>query len=197
MSYLVGGPHFFALSRVRTGTIILDMFKPINFPMQLFIRGSSEFVLNLITYTVPTILVGIVLIKMKMVFSIHNFMLFGLAFIISYLLLFEFQLILAFISIKTLELNGIIHFFHAMVMLFSCQVIPMDMYPKFMQVIINLLPFKYIFYFPLSIIITMVPFNVDVFKNTIIIEIVWLVILAIICLRLWKWSKGEVCVQGG
>ena len=119
-------------------------------------------------------------------FKLKNYILLFTALICSYLILFEFQLILTFISIRTLELNGIIHFFHAIVMLLSCQIIPIGMYPAFIQNIINTLPFKYVFYFPLSILTSDKLFDTKIFISTLVSEVLWMIIIGIICTLMWK-----------
>ncbi len=189
------GPHYYALETVQSGTIIFDMLKPISFPVQLFIRGSSEFILNIIIYTIPTVVVGIIFLHISISIYLSNFFMFLVALIYSYFILFEFQLILSFISIKTLELSGIIHFFHAIVMLLSCQVIPIDMYPVYIQNIINVLPFKYVFYFPLEIISSGMPF--DKMLSTMANGTVWLIFMGTICFVLWGKTKRVICIQGG
>lgn len=191
------GPHYYALESIQSGTVILDMIKLISFPLQLLLRGSSEFVLNILVYTIPTIVAGIVLLQIN--FSIHiiNMFLFLIALICSYFILYEFQLILTFISIRTLELNGIIHFFHAIVMLLSCQIVPIGMYPVFIQNIINVLPFKYVFYFPLSVLISDIPFDTEIFIDILVSEVSWMIIIGIICVLIWKKSKRTICIQGG
>lgn len=191
------GPHYYALEAIQSGTAILDMLKPISFPLQLLLRGSSEFVLNIVVYTIPTILAGIVLLQVNFTFYFGNIILFLIALTCSYFLLYEFQIILTSISIKTMELNGIIHFFHAVVMLLSCQILPIDMYPGFIQNIINALPFKYVFYFPLSILISDIPFDLNTFFNSLVGEVSWMIIIGAICVVMWKHNKRTVCIQGG
>lgn len=191
------GPHYYALESIQSGTVILDILKPISFPLQLLLRGSSEFVLNIFVYTIPTILAGIALLQINFSTHVINIFLLFIALICSYLILFEFQLILTFISIRTLELNGIIHFFHAIVMLLSCQIIPIGMYPAFIQNIINTLPFKYVFYFPLSILTSDIPFDKKIFISTLVSEVLWMIIIGIICALMWKKNKRIICIQGG
>lgn len=191
------GPHYYALESIQSGNVIFDMLKPISFPMQLLLRGNSEFVLNIFIYTIPTMLVGIILLQINVITCVSNIFMFLVALICSYFILYEFQLLLTLISIRTLELNGIIHFFHAIVMLLSCQIIPISMYPIIIQNIINILPFKYVFYFPLSILIATTPFDIRDFISILLTEFTWLFFMGGICVFLWRKSKRVICIQGG
>ena len=67
----------------------------------------------------------------------------------------------------------------------------------FIQNIINTLPFKYVFYFPLSILTSDKPFDTKIFIITLVSEVLWMIIIGIICTLMWKKNKRIICIQGG
>lgn len=189
------GPHLYALNIVKTGKIITEMLRPVPYPMIILLRGSTEFAVNFIIYSVPTFLFGLIFFKIQVHINIIQFTWFIISFLLSYLVMFLFQMFLAIVSILTLELSGILHFFHAVIMLLSCQYIPLWMYPQSIQNLIQLLPFQYVFYTPLSILTSQIDWLS--FVQTTAVELLWIIILVIINFSVWKYAKTKVCIQGG
>lgn len=188
------GPHMYTLNSVKKGTIIFDVIRSINFFVQLFCRGSSEFLLNLFVYFFPTMCFGNLVFDLQI--KLDRFVImFFISVILGYLILFGFQLLLSMVSVIMLELDGILLLFHAVVMLLACETVPLEMYPVLLQKVIVNLPFRYIFYFPLTIIIEKI--NLDTFINSIIVEIAWIFLLFIIIGFGWNKIKKHICIQGG
>ncbi len=188
------GPHMYALNSIKKGTIIFDITRPVNFMYQLFCRGSSVFFINIIIYFLPTIFLGNLIFDLHMNFSLH-IILFLISIILGYLILFGFQMLLSLVSVITLELDGVLLFFHAVMIILSCEIVPLEMYPMFLQKLVSYFPFKYIFYFPLVVISERI--DLYFFVNNLMVEVMWILAIYVFGIFFWSRIRKFICIQGG
>lgn len=73
--------------------------------------------------------------------------------------------------------------------------IPVDFYPVWLQGIVNVLPFKYIYYVPMSFLIDVS--NERTFWLNVIIQILWCAFFAIVGKVLYRAAKKRMVIQGG
>lgn len=92
----------------------------------------------------------------------------------------------------SLDLEGYLYIFHALIAFCSGQVVPLWFYPDFLLRIINWLPFKYVFYEPLLLFIR----NGNLFQ-TVCFQVIWIFILSLIGRFMWKCVSKKIVVQGG
>ena len=186
------GPHLYVVENVKNGKIITDFLKPIDFEIQLFYRGFSQAIVNFVCYTIPTFLISIIVLRIKIPFN--NICLTIVFLFLGYVILFLLNYILALISFITLDLEGYLHIFHAIIAFCSGQVIPLWLYPGFLRHIIDFLPFKAVFFIPLSIFIADSSINV---VNSLLIQILWILVLFLIGRVIWKFVFKKMIIQGG
>ena len=162
------GPHIYVGENIKNGRIICDLLKPIELQTQLFLRTLSSTVVNLCIFTIPSFLISTWFFKL------------------------ELNYILSLICFLSLDLEGYLYIFHALIAFCSGQVVPLWFYPDFLLGIINWLPFKYVFYEPLLLFIR----NGNLFQ-TICFQVIWIFILSLIGRFMWKCVSKKIVVQGG
>jgi ABC-2 type transport system permease protein len=86
----------------------------------------------------------------------------------------------------TTRVFSISDFVTAVAILFSGQFVPLTLMPPLIQQIAQLLPFQFMRYFPVQIILNQLP--PEVIARNFVYGIVWLVVLAV--LFLWVWRAG-------
>lgn len=189
------GPHIYVANNVRKGNIILDLFRPIDFELHMFVRGFSNALVNFCLYTIPTFLVASVFFHVRLFHDVHHVIVFLVSVFLGYLVLFCLNFLFALLSFITLELSGYLHAYHGIIAFFSGQLIPLWIFPGYLQRILDVLPFKSVFYIPLSIFIRDIN-GVDVY-NSMLFQAFWVLILFLIGRLLWKVSLKRTVVQGG
>lgn len=189
------GPHIYVESYVKNGKIILDLLKPVDFEHLLFFRGLSETLINFCFYTIPTFLLASIILKVKIFNSLMQLLLFMIAVSLGYLILFLLNYLLALLSFVTLDLDGYLHAYHGIIAFCSGQVVPLWLYPSMLRKIIDVLPFKGVFYIPLSVLIGDIK-GIE-FVNAVFYQIFWIFILFIIGRIAWNSILKKIVIQGG
>lgn len=189
------GPHIYVESYVRNGKIIFDLLRPVDFEHLLFFRGLSETLINFCFYTIPTFVVASLILKVKTFGNLTQLLLFMISAGMGYLILFLLNYLLALLSFLTLDLNGYLHAFHGIIAFCSGQVVPLWLYPSVLLKVINVLPFKGVFYVPLSYLIGNI--RGTEFINSIIYQVFWILVLFIIGRIFWYHTLKKVVIQGG
>lgn len=84
------------------------------------------------------------------------------------------------------EVNSIYSVFWMGITLFGGTAIPVDFYPKIMKQIVYLLPFRYIFSFPLEIFLSRLTLAAAI--PYFLVDLIWILLFALVCKILW--NKG-------
>ena len=72
---------------------------------------------------------------------------------------------------------------------------PIDFFPEFLKPIVNLLPFQYMLYYPTTILIGRA--SLVEAQSIIIAQLIWIVIMGVICSLMWGAGKKKLIIQGG
>ena len=183
------GPHIYVEENIKNGRIICDLLKPMELQTQLFLRTLSSTVINLCIFTIPSFLISTWFFKLELNVNIIGAI---ITFVLGFLLLFSMNYILSLICFLSLDLEGYLYIFHALIAFCARQVVPLWFYPDFLLRIINWLPFKYVFYEPLLLFIR----NGNLFQ-TVCFQVIWIFILSLIGRFMWKCVSKKIIVQGG
>ena len=95
----------------------------------------------------------------------------------------------------TLSEKGIVGIIIAFAEILSGIVVPIPFFPKFLQVISNYLPFRYVSDFPFRLYIGNISINEGIIG--IIVQLVWIIILVSIGYLLMKKALKKAVIQGG
>ncbi|BCJ85103.1 ABC transporter permease [Effusibacillus dendaii] len=189
------GPHHYLSEQIKSGMVTNDLLRPIDFPHHMILRFSGETMARTAFYVVPPAIVAYLLFDLTGPKSVAQFGWFLLSLVFSWLILFFCNFLFGFISFKTLDLTGFFFTYWAMLRFLSGMLIPIWLYPDWMQSFINWLPFQLIFYTPLSIYINR--FSGDAIWHAVLQQAVWVVVLYAIVRLLWRRIHRQLVVQGG
>lgn len=184
-------------NRILTGELTIDLLRPVTLfrfelgnAVALRICGVLfEFVPGIILYSLlyfPRFLTAAAFIKF--------FILAVTAFVIYYL--FSFLLGLSAFIIKSN--TAIIDIRVAIMSIIGGSIIPLEFYPGWLNTILDFLPFKYIFYWPVQFFL-----NKESVQGTgplvrvFLIQWLWIGILYFVCQFLWKKAVKKFCAVGG
>ena len=180
--------------QIRTGNIVTELIRPVNFPKMAFSRHLGGTVIKIVFYCVPlSILVRIVVSKPLLC---HKQILYGLlSVILAYGIQFLYSLIiglLAFWLIVTWPLNMLLG---AGYKLLSGAWIPVIMFPDFLKKINYFFPFRAIYAIPVTIMTSRMKTQ-HIWQN-ILIQFIWIIILFAATELIWNIGKRKLIVQGG
>jgi ABC-2 type transport system permease protein len=82
------------------------------------------------------------------------------------------------------------------VLLFSGATIPLAFFPEGLRRVVDFLPFRAVYDSPLTILLGGTQITEDV-MNTLLIQLIWVVILGIFSRGFWKISLRQITVNGG
>lgn len=152
-------PQYYLSEEVRNGSFSNYLIKPINLALFKFISNNSWRLVRLI-YFLPFLFIVAKIFGLNfsgwhfsavqaglIVFSL------GLALIINFFI----KLALGLTTIWFEESGWLFFGFDILVTFLSGELLPLDFFPSALSVINNILPFKYMLYFPLSLVLGNVP----------------------------------------
>ncbi|MFC5530309.1 ABC transporter permease [Cohnella yongneupensis] len=182
---------------ILTGDLSIHLLKPINIfwyelsaAVALRMTGILlEFIPDLIIYSLiypPDFLTALSLLKFVSV-SILSFCLF---FLINYLIGMT-----AFVVKSNSGLNELVYI---SMNLLGGGLIPLDFYPQWLQRICDVLPFKYIFYYPIQLFLNKDSVSTLYDWGMIVLgQLGWITAGFLACHFLWKLAIRKFCAAGG
>ncbi|MDG0874600.1 ABC-2 family transporter protein [Paenibacillus thiaminolyticus] len=189
------GPHFYIGRQIRLGLITTDLLKPVYFPLQVFHLWTGNRIAKIVTTIFPAIIIVNLLLPLSLPHSILTVAQSVLSIFFAYLIVYSLNFLVGMLCFRTINMMGIMHAYHALIMLFSGMLIPLWFYPDWLRGVCELLPFSGLFYIPLSIYIGNIV-EADAW-NSIAFQFVWLLILIIVCQIVWLRTHKHLVIQGG
>jgi ABC-2 type transport system permease protein len=189
------GPIYYIARQVKSGAIDGDLLKPLDFHFHMLARSTGEMLFRMIVIALPALLVGYFLFDLELPATLQTGFLFVIAFLLGYLVNFHLDFLLSTISIVTLEIHSIDWAFQATSRFFSGQFVPLWLFPGVLGLLANILPFRSLFFTPLSI-YTGVLSGIAIIQ-AIGFQLIWLIILLILSRWLWGRVQIRIVSQGG
>src|SRR5690606_36279479 len=113
----------------------------------------------------------------------------------GYIILFGTTFLVGILSFRTLNLWGIQHTYHGLMMMFSGMWIPLWFYPDWLRAVTDILPFRAVFFTPLAIYVGHT--TGSALWLSIGQQIVWAIVLTGLCHITWVRTDRHLVVQGG
>ena len=181
-------------TEIQTGNIANQLIRPMDFRAMIFSKHMGTSIIKALLYCIPLCIVTAIAFRKPIV--CREQILFGLLSIAAaYMIQFFYSLIiglLAFWLIVTWPLNMLLA---AIYKLLSGSWIPVAMFPNLLAKINMFLPFRAIYAIPVTIITT--PMDRSSIGSNLAVQLIWLVILYLATLLIWKVGKKKLVVQGG
>jgi ABC-2 type transport system permease protein len=179
--------------KLHDGTIATDFMKPINVPLYFFADGTGE-VLFHATLLVPAILIALLIFHI-IVPAPAVLAAFFASFLLGYMVGFFLNFILNLTSFWTLEISAVQLIVTWLTDLLGGELIPLILFPVFMQRFVYALPFAAMFSTPLLIYVGQIP--PSRYLEVMGLQVIWIVVLGAISTLMWKAGARRVVVQGG
>ncbi len=175
---------------IKDGNLSNYVIKPFDYMLNRLFWEVAWYSVKFATYAVPAIIALIVFANGIVVNlldkSFGYLMLLVMSLILGYLISFGISLCVGYIGFFTETTTGYKHLFNMLNELLTGRLIPVVLFPLFLQNILNFLPFKYIVFFPTQMVIGNL--NTSTILAGIANQIMWLI--GLFLLSKWMWKKG-------
>jgi ABC-2 type transport system permease protein len=180
--------------RVREGLIAVDLARPVPLLGQLVSQqiGATLGLLPLLLLVLPfAFLLG----SLRFPPTAEAALLYLLSTALAYAIVVEIALLLgmlAFWLVETWAFNGIYQFVNQF---FAGALVPLWLFPDWLQLVANLLPFQTQAHVPLSIYVGQLTGAAAL--QGLALQAFWVVALAVVAQLVWKRAEHKIVVQGG
>lgn len=178
-------------TEVKTGSVAAILIKPLSYPLYNFARDAGWALMWLLT-KLPLVLLAFVFLGISGPASPLFFVSAFLGYVINYFMVF---LTGTWAFWTTGNVWGLRLSRQMIMEVVSGAIMPLSLFPLWMQNIFNFLPFQAVFYAPLSIYLGTVS-GLAIF-STLAVQLAWIGILFAITFFVWRLTIKRVVVQGG
>lgn len=181
-------------SSLRTGDIVFKLVRPVNYIYICIATALGNIFSQFIIGVLPAIVVCLLIFKAIPLFSVQV-ILFFLSLFLSLIVIVLLSLTVELLTFWTINDWGLLIIYSGISSILSGAIIPIEVFPKCISGVLNLLPFASTINTPLMFITRVVTFNYA-FK-IITLQLLWIIILFIIVNLLWKKAINKLVVLGG
>lgn len=189
------GPQTYIATQIRSGAIDTDLLKPIDFHLHMFARNFGETLFRLSTLAIPSVLIGFIFLDLGLPNSFLGGILFIISLLLGYIVLFSLNFLIGMLAVVTLDIRSISWSYNAAVRFFAGQMVPLWLFPGIIGTIADILPFKSIYFIPVSIYIGKLD-GLTAFEG-LSFQAIWALALILLCRLAWTGVHSKLSVQGG
>jgi ABC-2 type transport system permease protein len=180
---------------LKSGSIAMDLSKPISYPLYLLSDGLGGSLYQLIFTVIPSLLIAYLFFGILPPasgihlagFIISMFMALLISFLLGYLIS-----LISFWLMNHFALNWMMG---GLITIFSGSFLPLWFFPSSWQAVAKVLPFQYLGYVPAAVYLGTIP-NTEI-VGVISRGIIWIALLFVIVYWLWSRAIRRLVVQGG
>jgi ABC-2 type transport system permease protein len=181
--------------KVKDGEIVMDMLKPLDFHLHTLARNVGETLFSTAMLGVPSFLIGHFLLGMRLPSSLGSGLLFLFSLVMGYGVFFSLNYLLGMLSVITVDIRNISWAYGSVVRFFSGSDIPLWLFPVFLSQVAGILPFKCIYFIPLSIYIGKL--SPQEIAGAMVLQAAWLAALVFLGRLAWQRVHRHLTVRGG
>lgn len=181
----------FLPQKVREGTIVFDLLRPYNLMYGSFFEVAGHALYNLLFRTFPILVLGYLLLGVSLPAG-ERVLPFTLSVFNGFIIAFFLNYFVGLWSVKTLSAVGAQGLYYTAVNLLGGAFLPAQYYPGFLRVLMPILPFSCMNYYPASIYLGRMnyvwAFSVQAF---------WIILFFFLALYLTDRLSKTLQIQGG
>lgn len=179
---------------IREGQVLRELLNPISYFSYYFGIRIGELITSIIV-GIMTFIICAILFSVLAPKGILNFLCFIIVICLAVIVVYFFELILGMTAFYTNSIWGIEIFKRAILSIFSGIIAPITLFPKILQKIANILPFKDCIYTPINIYFGELS-NIEIIQ-VIVKQSIWIVALYIIAKILFNKAIKNITINGG
>lgn len=180
---------------VEDGQISLALARPVSFQGMMVAGAVGESLFRLLFFSLPIGAVLALVYPVQAPASALHLAAFLVSLVGSLLVLVHLNFLVGISALKLKSIQGVIRAKHYLLELLSGLLIPVSLFPGWLQEASPWLPFQYISYLPSTIYLGRVE-GVDLWR-ALCVQLLWAVFLALLSAFLWTRATRRLTVQGG
>jgi len=180
--------------RIRNGQISMDLIKPVNFKTYMFCNMIGRSFFNFLFQLLPVLAIGLIFIGIDYP-SMQNLLLFCVTLVNAIIIMFLIQYSLGLLAFWYMSMWQVEMLLWTLIRLFSGQWIPLWFFPKILVNISNFLPFRLMYFVPISIYLGKVELVDSMYL--LIQQLIWIVVLFGMTRLMWRAAIKKLVIQGG
>ena len=181
-------------SQVRSGSIEIDLMKPVGFLAHMLARNIGEVAVIVLLRGVPGFVFAFLVLDMQLPADARHAVACGVSVALGYLVSFGISFLIGLLSLVTHDIRSYNWAFSALIRFASGEVIPLWLFPPLLGAIVAALPFQAIYFVPLSIYVGAQQGNL---AQTLLSQGLWVAGVLACCQLAWLGCQRRIVVQGG
>lgn len=179
------------------GSIAMELLRPMSYKYYLLanILGKNSY--SVLIRVLPVVVFSVIFggVGNWGVISADMILPFALALALGILVMFELTYIFGLLAFRIQRCWFLSWYINALTKLFGGTVVPLWFYPRFLQRLSYYLPFRYITFEPINILLGRI--TVEQVGNSLLIALVWLLALNVLSTFMWRSAVRDLTVNGG
>ncbi len=179
--------------KIQSGSLAMDLIKPYNFMSLMFFKKVAEAIYQFVFFSIPLILFAAVFMGIR-VPTLAEGIGGTAAALCGLVIMFLMEYILGLMGFWFQRTWILGRFLNDFIRLLSGAVIPMWVFPQSLQLLSKYLPFQYIYYGPITVLLGDKSIQL---MDLLMLQGTWIVALYLVCVLLWNKSVHKITIQGG
>lgn len=183
-------------SKVTDGSFALELVRPVNFLYLGYMRMLGRIVADIAMKGLPlmVIFIPLTIVRWNMI-HYQYFLFFVLVVLIGHFLFSVLFALIGFISFICFEIWPFERLMSDTIRFISGSFIPLALFPEWLQRLSCVLPFRYLYSFPIELLLGTISYG-EIIRN-LYIMVAWLAVLFLILVLLFRKAVNIFVVQGG
>lgn len=183
------------MTSVEKGTIAIDMMRPVNIFSVFLAEDLANVTALIFENLIPVFLIGSIFIKLPVPASATSFILFLSSLFMAFWMNWFLAAIFGMWAFWVIDLNALLQVKKHLIRLLSGSIIPIWFFPEWLQNILNLFPFVYLYQLPLNIYIG--KYTTDSLIQGLLVQLAWMIFVMVLFFFLQRKVTSKVMIQGG
>ncbi len=182
-------------NEIRDGSVAIQFIRPYPYLAVKMMQGLGEGLFRLLLFSTPGMLLVWLLFPIRFPNDPQVWAAFFLMLLFSFVINSQINILTGLCAFFMENSDGMMRFKRVMVDLFSGLIIPVSFFPGWAETVLRLLPFQAITYLP-SAVFSGKDGGIGI-ANVLGVQVLWLVLLFIPILLMWRLARTRLFVQGG
>jgi ABC-2 type transport system permease protein len=187
--------RYHIMDRVRTGSLQMDLLRPLDFHFHMLARDGGRLILTILTLGLPGFALAALFLGLRPPAHLAGGLLFLLSVALAFIIYFSLNFLVGMVSFYSTEARHIAWVYYTVVAFLSGQYVPVWVFSLPVARVVALLPFQGIIGGPVSIYIGRL--SPGETATTLALQVFWAAVLLALGQLVWRHAYTRLTVQGG
>lgn len=181
--------------QIRSGNVLFDLMYPLRYPLNLMVFELSSLAVTLFTVALPLLVVAVFILKVPLLVDPWRWLVFGVSFLLGCVIYLWIEIMAGLLGFWMTETSGLTAWMNILIALLSGAYLPLWIFPRAVEQVIALLPFRAIQYGPLAILVGWT--GPQLYLREIAVQLTWVLLLGLAVEGLYRLALRTMNIQGG